>query len=136
MIARTWHGMVPKSKADAYFDYLQQTGVRDLAATAGNRGVFVLRRVAAEEAHFLLLSLWDSLEAIKAFAGEEIEKARYYPEDKEFLLELEPTVTHYEVLRATTGDKVLDVEFSRDELVERFIREDVEWGLHGDVGPA
>jgi heme-degrading monooxygenase HmoA len=136
MIARTWHGMVPKSKADAYFDYLQQTGVRDLAATAGNRGVFVLRRVAAEEAHFLLLSLWDSLEAIKAFAGEEIEKARYYPEDEEFLLELEPTVTHYEVLRATTGDKVLDVEFSRDELVERFIREDVEWGLHGDVGPA
>jgi heme-degrading monooxygenase HmoA len=100
MIARTWHGMVPKSKADAYFDYLQQTGVRDLAATAGNRGVFVLRRVAAEEAHFLLLSLWDSLEAIKAFAGEEIEKARYYPEDEEFLLELEPTVTHYEVLTA------------------------------------
>lgn len=100
MIARAWHGMVPKSQADAYYDYLQQTGVPDLAATPGNRGVFVLRRIAAEEAHFLLLSLWDSWDAIKAFAGEEIEEARYYPEDEEFLLELEPTVTHYEVLRA------------------------------------
>jgi heme-degrading monooxygenase HmoA len=104
MIARTWHGMVPKSKADAYFDYLQLTGVPDLAATAGNRGVFVLRRIAGEEAHFLLLSLWDSLEAIKAFSGEEIEKARYYPEDEEFLIELEPTVTHYEVLAAPVGE--------------------------------
>lgn len=104
MIARTWHGMVPKSKADAYLDYLQQTGVPDLGATAGNCGVFVLRRIAEEEAHFLLLSLWDSLEAIKAFAGEEIEKARYYPEDEEFLIELEPTVTHYEVLAAPAGN--------------------------------
>jgi len=48
--------------------------------------------------HFPLLTLWDSLESIKAFAGADVERARYYPEDEAYLLELEPTVTHYEVL--------------------------------------
>jgi len=98
MIARTWHGVTPGSKADTYLDYLNQTGVPDLRATPGNRGVFVLRRVEAGAAHFLLISLWDSAESIRAFAGADIEKARYYPEDAQFLLELEPNVTHYDVL--------------------------------------
>lgn len=98
MIGRTWHGIVPASKADAYHDYLNKTGIPEYKATPGNRGVFVLRRVEGDVAHFLLLTLWESLEAIKAFAGEDYEKAKYYPEDEAFLLELEPFVTHYEVL--------------------------------------
>lgn len=98
MIARTWHGRVPAAKADAYHEYLQRTGLPDYKATPGNRGVQVLRRVEGDEAHFLLLSFWDSLESIRAFAGDDLERARYYPEDSEYLLELEPTVTHYEVL--------------------------------------
>lgn len=98
MIARTWHGVTPASKAEAYLDYLNKTGVPDLRATKGNQGVYVFRRIEGEQAHFLLTSLWESYEAIKKFAGADIEKARYYPEDKVFLLELEPTVTHYEVL--------------------------------------
>jgi heme-degrading monooxygenase HmoA len=98
MIGRTWHGRVPAAKADAYHEYLLRTGVPGYKSTPGNRGVYVLRRVEGDVAHFLLLSLWDSYEAIRAFAGEEIERAHYYPEDTEFLLELEPTVTHYEVL--------------------------------------
>ena len=60
-------------------------------------GVFVLTRREGKVAHFVFLSLWESLEAIRAFAGDDLEKARYYPEDRDFLLELEPTVTHYEV---------------------------------------
>jgi heme-degrading monooxygenase HmoA len=100
MIGRTWHGRVPAAKADAYHAYLFRTGVPDYEATPGNRGVHVLRRIEGDVAHFLLLSLWDSYDAIRAFAGEEIERARYYPEDAEYLLELEPTVTHYEVLTA------------------------------------
>jgi heme-degrading monooxygenase HmoA len=100
MIARTWHGVVPESKADAYDGYLRRTGVPDLQATPGNRGVYVLRRVQEGEAHFLLISLWESLDAIRAFAGDDIERARYYPEDEAFLVELEPHVTHYEVLFA------------------------------------
>jgi hypothetical protein len=42
--------------------------------------------------------LWESIAAIKLFAGDDHEKAKYYPEDKDFLLEMEPTVSHYEIL--------------------------------------
>jgi heme-degrading monooxygenase HmoA len=59
----------------------------------------VLRRIEADKAHFLTLSLWESLDAIKKFAGEDYEKARYYPEDKDFLLDFEPTVQHYELFK-------------------------------------
>lgn len=98
MIARIWRGRTPASKAETYFEYLKQTGLQDYRRTGGNHGVYVLRRLKDDEAEFLLLSLWDSIEAIKQFAGEEYEKARYYPEDKDFLLEFEPLVRHYEVL--------------------------------------
>jgi heme-degrading monooxygenase HmoA len=98
MIARTWHGVTDASKADEYLDYLKKTGVAEYRETMGNRGVYVLRRVDGDRAHFLLLTLWESEDAIKRFAGSEMEKAKYYPEDEKFLLELEPTVTHYEVL--------------------------------------
>jgi heme-degrading monooxygenase HmoA len=98
MIARTWHGMVPAARADDYMAYLERTGLPDYRATPGNRGVWVLRRTEGDRAHFLLVSLWESMDAIRAFAGDDVERARYYPEDRGFLLELEPRVTHYEVL--------------------------------------
>lgn len=98
MIARTWHGVVPAGKADDYHRYLLETGVVDYQRTPGNRGVYIFRRLEGDEGHFLLLTLWDSLDAIRAFAGPDVERAKYYPEDEAFLLELEPTVTHYEVL--------------------------------------
>ena len=100
MIARTWHGRVPAAKADAYLAYLKRTGVPDYAATAGNSGVLVLRRTEGDVTHFVLTTLWDSLEAIRAFAGEDVTRARYYPEDDDYLLEREPLVTHYEVVMA------------------------------------
>lgn len=98
MIARTWHGAVPVEKADAYHDFLLHTGVPDYQATPGNRGVYVLRRAEGNLAHFLLVTFWDHLDAIRAFAGEDVLRARYYPEDDDFLIEKEPFVTHYEVL--------------------------------------
>ncbi|WKZ37393.1 MAG: antibiotic biosynthesis monooxygenase [Anaerolineales bacterium] len=98
MIARIWHGITPPAKADEYIEYLNETGVRDYRAVEGNLGVHVLRRIEGGQAHFLTLTFWDSLEAIKKFAGEEYEKARYYPEDKDFLLEFEEKVAHYEVM--------------------------------------
>jgi len=100
MIARTWHGAVRAPDADAYHRYLMESGVPSLRATPGNSGVYVLRRIEGTEAHFFLVSLWESLEAVRAFAGDDVERARYYPEDERYLLELEPTVTHYEVLEA------------------------------------
>ena len=101
MIARTWHGRVPAAKADAYHAYLNRTGLVDYRATPGNRGVLLMRRTDGAETHFVLTSLWDSVEAIRRFAGEDYTRARYYPEDDEFLLEREPWVTHYEAEFAT-----------------------------------
>ena len=100
MIARLWHGAVPADRDDAYFGYLEKTGIPDSRSTPGNRGVYVLRRRDGDVAHFLFLSLWESRDAIRAFAGADIERARYYPEDAGFLLEQEPTVTHYDVTAA------------------------------------
>ena len=98
MIARFWRGVTQKSTADEYFAYLQKTGLKEYRSTEGNRGVYVFRRIEDDRATFLLMSLWESYEAIKRFAGSNFEKAVYYPEDKKFLLELEPNVVHYEIL--------------------------------------
>ncbi len=100
MIARIWHGRVPASKADSYHAYLLGTGLAEYAATPGNRGVMVFRRLEGDVAHFVLTTLWESVEAIRRFAGDDYNRARYYPDDDEFLLEREPFVTHYEVLSA------------------------------------
>ena len=97
MIARIWRGVTSAEKAEQYFAYLMETGLKDYRAVPCNRGVQVLRRTYEDKTEFLLLSLWESYEAIRTFAGNDLEKAVYYPKDKEFLLELEPKVTHYEV---------------------------------------
>jgi len=98
MILRIWHGMTKAEDADRYADLVNRTGVKDYRATPGNRAVYLLRRIEGGRAHFLTVTLWDSYEAIRRFAGDDVEKAHYYPEDKDFLLEFEPKVTHYEVL--------------------------------------
>ncbi len=98
MIARMWHGVTAAERADEYLDYLNETGVPDYRETEGNRGVYVLRRIEGDKAHFLTVSFWGSIEEVKAFAGPDPEKARYYPEDEGFLLEFEPQVKHYDVV--------------------------------------
>ena len=98
MIARVWHGVVPSEKAEAYAQYLSDFGVRDYQAVPGNCGVQLLRRTEGSQVHFLLLSLWTSPEAIEAYAGPDIERARYYPYDLECLVDPEPGVAHYEVV--------------------------------------
>lgn len=97
MIARIWHGRTEAAQADAYFEFLKERAVPDYQGTPGNRGVFLFRRIDGNQAHFLTLTHWDSLEAIEAFAGADISQAKYYPEDAGFLLEFEPTVEHYEL---------------------------------------
>lgn len=103
MIARVWHGVVPREKAEEYGRYLRESdfGVQDYRKTPGNRGAWLLRRDEGDRIHFLLVSFWESREAIKAYAGEDIEKARYFPYDRECLLDPEPRVTHYEVVEAS-----------------------------------
>ncbi|MEO7963062.1 MAG: antibiotic biosynthesis monooxygenase [Gemmatimonadaceae bacterium] len=100
MIARSWHGRVRAEHGDLYYEYLQRTGLHDYQATPGFRGILVQRWVEAGAAHFLITTLWESEDAIRAFAGDDIEVARYYPEDDDYLLEREPTVRHAQVLVA------------------------------------
>jgi len=105
LIARTWHGRTAAIKADEYLKFLIGRAIPDYQSIAGNRGVTILRRTQGAEAHFLILTVWESRAAIEAFAGADIEKAKYYDEDQEYLLEFEPTVTHYEVCAAVPADQ-------------------------------
>jgi heme-degrading monooxygenase HmoA len=102
LIARVWHRRTDAIKSDEYLKFLIGRAIPDYQSIAGNRGVTILRRIRGEAAHFLILTLWESRAAIEAFTGADIEKAKYYDEDQGFLLEFEPTVTHYEVCAAAT----------------------------------
>ena len=97
MIARTWHGMTPASKADAYLAFLKERALPDYRRIPGNLGAWILRREDGARTHFTTLTFWESREAIAAFAGADIALAKYYPEDRDFLLEFEPTVEHAEL---------------------------------------
>lgn len=97
MIVRMWHGRVPTSKAEAYRRFLNRRAIPDYRSVQGNISVHILERREGEATHFITMTFWENMEVIKGFAGEEVEKAKYYPEDKDFLLEFEPAVVHYEV---------------------------------------
>jgi heme-degrading monooxygenase HmoA len=98
VIARTWTGVVRRADADAYADYIRETGFAEYGQTAGNRGAWMLRHDDGDRTEFVTLSMWDSVDAIKAFAGEDIEAAVLYPEDERYLIDGESSVTHYEVV--------------------------------------
>lgn len=95
MIVRTWHGCVPVEKGEAFARHLQWTGLEQAKNTAGNRGVFVKRMTHGEYEHFFLATYWDSLEAVKAFAGDEYNLAVHYPDDASFGLIPDPYVFHH-----------------------------------------
>jgi heme-degrading monooxygenase HmoA len=97
MIARIWRGRVRASDVVAYQRYIAQTGLRDYRSTQGNRGAYILTRVEGDVAHVITLSVWDNLESIRAFAGDDVTLARYYPEDQRYLLDFPKRVEHYEV---------------------------------------
>lgn len=98
MIARTWQGVVPSHKADAYYEYLRESGLHAFDTTAGNRGYYVLRKAEGTSTRFMIVSLWDSMEAIKGFAGDDPDAARFFPEDDDYLIEKETCAEHYEVI--------------------------------------
>ena len=98
MLARVWRGATAAEDAPAYLDYLARTGLAAYRSTPGNAGVLALRRVVDGRAEFVLLTLWDSMEAVRRFAGADAERAVFYPEDDRFLVERDARVTHYEVV--------------------------------------
>jgi heme-degrading monooxygenase HmoA len=100
MIARIWRGAVRIADADEYADYIRQTGVAAYVSTPGNRGAWMLRRDVDDRTEFVMFTLWESLAAVKAFAGEDYEAAVFYPEDDRYLIERDLTSSHYEVEEA------------------------------------
>jgi heme-degrading monooxygenase HmoA len=97
MIARTWRGVVRRADAEEYADYIRETGFPEYGETPGNRGAWILRRDEGQETEYITLSLWESVDAVRAFAGEDIEAAVLYPEDERYLTG-ESTVRHYEIV--------------------------------------
>lgn len=98
MIARIWHGRVPKSKASDYRNLLNNKSIPDYKSVPGNLGVYILEKDENDIVHFITLTFWQDKDSIKKFAGNNIELPKYYPEDKNFLLEFEDKVVHYEVV--------------------------------------
>src|SRR5579872_2229195 len=96
MITRIWHGRTAVTNADKYLHLMRTVAIRDYRATPGNIGAYALRRIDGNTAHFLMLTFWESEDAIRAFAGDDVNIAKYYDFDKNFLLEMEPASTHYE----------------------------------------
>ena len=98
MIIRMWHGRVKRDDAAAYRAFLEQRAIPDYQSVPGNLSVRILERHDGDVTHFITMTAWENFEVIKAFAGDDIEVAKYYPEDEGFLLEFEPGVVHYEVV--------------------------------------
>lgn len=98
MISRTWHGIVPNEMRDAFEKYEFETGIKDTTALKGNRGAFLKITQDGQYAHFFLCTKWDSMESMKAYAGNEPEVAVTYPEDAKYGLISDPIVIIQEVL--------------------------------------
>jgi heme-degrading monooxygenase HmoA len=102
MVVRIWHGRTALALGDEYGAFLTERAIPDYRAIAGNVDVTILRRDDLDVSHFLTVTRWESEDAIRAFAGEEVLKAKYYPEDKDFLLEFEPEVQHFTIVASST----------------------------------
>ncbi len=96
MITRIWHGKTLLEHADEYLNYIKQTGITDYQNTPGNLSAKILRRTEDTVCHFYVVTEWNNLESIKGFAGTNYEQARYYEQDKRYLLEFEEKVIHCE----------------------------------------
>lgn len=98
MIARRWHGRVPAEKSAEYLQLSKDAGLADYRSTPGNVAAWCLHRREGDVVHVEMFTLWEDMDAIRRFAGDELTKAKYYDFDPDFLLELEPEVIHFEVI--------------------------------------
>ena len=97
MIMRQWRGRVPREKAEEYLTYLQATGLEAYRSTAGNLGAFVTTRPLGKATEFLLVTFWESEEAVRRYAGDDYERPGGYPEAGKFLVAGAPAADHYQV---------------------------------------
>ncbi len=98
VIVRMWHGRVPTEKASRYRRFLNERAIPDYRSVDGNLSVHILERQDGAVTHFMTVTFWSDISANRSFAGDDVEAAKYYPEDEDYLLEFEPKVVHYEVV--------------------------------------
>ena len=94
---RLWRGWTRVEDRAAYAAYIKATGIVEYLATPGNCGAHLVSRLDGDRVEFLTISFWEDLESIKGFAGEDVARAVFYPEDDRLLIDRETTVRHYEV---------------------------------------
>jgi heme-degrading monooxygenase HmoA len=97
MIVRLWRGQATNANADAYFRHVTGSVFPSLKALAGHRGAWLLRREVDGRTEFLAMTLWESTEAIQAFAGSDIGSAIVEPEARAVLSEFDDVAHHYQV---------------------------------------
>jgi heme-degrading monooxygenase HmoA len=97
MIARIWRGTTMADRADEYLRYIEETGVAEYEATPGHRGTQILTRTRDGRTLITVISFWDSMDAVRGFAGDNPERAVYYPEDDRFLVERDDRASHYDL---------------------------------------
>jgi heme-degrading monooxygenase HmoA len=97
MIVRIWRGWTRPEDVEAYAAYINRTGMVEYKSTPGNQGAYLISRQEDDRTEFLTISFWEDLDSIAAFAGDDIERAVFYPEDDHYLVDRETTVTHYTV---------------------------------------
>jgi heme-degrading monooxygenase HmoA len=144
MIARSWRGRVRAHDAEAYYRYLMETGLADYGRIPGCEAIHPLRRQDSDVVEYRLMSLWRDEGSIRDFAGHDPLRARYYPEDARYLLEMEPHVTHHEVVAspavALDGAGVARVwrgwtDAARAGAYERFLLEEMFPWIGGQTIP-
>lgn len=97
MIARIWEGRTKIEHLDAYTTFMKVKAIPDYSKTDGFVRLTFLKRTDADIAYFKLITFWENMEVIKNFAGKDLEKAKYYEEDKNYLVDFPESVIHYEV---------------------------------------
>lgn len=105
MIARTWRGWTTRADTDRYVDYVRRSGIQALRTTPGNRGAYLMTRADGDLTEFLVVSLWTSIDQVEAFAGDDVGRAVFYPEDENFLVDREERVSHFTVAIAASPDR-------------------------------
>ena len=100
MISRVWRGRTSIERADEYEDFLRTTAYPDYGGVEGNRGWILLRRADGDAVEFMFVSFWDSMDALRAYAGDDPKTPKYYPEDRAALLELPETAEHFDIVDA------------------------------------
>jgi heme-degrading monooxygenase HmoA len=110
MIARTWRGTVAAGNGTGYVGVVGRTGLPDSRATPGNLGFYVMQRPAGDHDEILTISFWESRDAVRAFAGDDIAAAVFYPEDDAWLTSRDLHADHWEVIGAVAQEPSRELE--------------------------